>query len=166
MKKTINLIIGTSMLAIAMGSASQVNAADVTLTIPAGLACLNFDLTINIDVNDKRVYREFTDKDGQTVRIIDAGKGNDLEFVNDATGATFALQGNGSVSHTTVNPDGTYTVSAEGHNVIILFPTDEPPGPSTIQYVGRVVYTVDVDGTFTLEKVTGTSTDICAALSE
>lgn len=165
MKQTIKSTIATSMLALAIGS-TQVSAADVTLTLPAGLACLNFDLTINIDVNDKRVYREFTDKDGLTVRIIDAGKGNDLEFVNDATGATFALQGNGSVSHTTVNPDGTSTVSAEGHNVIILFPTDVPPGPTTTQYVGRVVYEVDTDGVFTLQEVRGRTVDICAALSE
>ena len=77
--------------------------------------------------------------------MLTAGKGADLEFVNTATDATFSLMGNGSVSHTTYNLDGSSTVSAEGHNVLILFDNDLPPGvgPSTKQYVGRVVYTVD-----------------------
>ena len=57
-------------------------------------------------------------------------------------------------------------MNATGHNVIILFPTDFPAGPSTIQYVGRVLYTVSADGTntFTLRQVSGTRSDICAAL--
>jgi len=29
-----------------------------------------------------------------------------------------------------------------GHNVLILFPSDVPAGPSTTLYVGRVVFTV------------------------
>jgi hypothetical protein len=166
MKMTINSAIYTSMLALAMGSANQVNAADATVTLPAGLACLNFDLTINIDFSDHRVNKTFTDENGMPVRMLSAGKGDDLEFVNEATGATFSIKGNGSVSHTTINPDGSTTNSAEGHNVIILFPTDEPPGPTTKQYVGRVVYTATADGVFTLQKVSGRTTDICAALSE
>ncbi|MFN8490788.1 MAG: hypothetical protein U0350_24565 [Caldilineaceae bacterium] len=49
--------------------------------------------------------------------------------------------------------------------MIILFPTDVPAGPSTTQYVGQVVYTVDAAGVFTLQQVSGQTTDICAALS-
>jgi hypothetical protein len=157
----------TSILAIALGFVNPVNADHYTVTFPAGSACSDFDLTVNIDTNDRQVYKEFTDKNGSTVRVITAGKGNDLEFVNGTTGATFSLKANGSVSHTIINPDGTSTVSSEGHNVIILFPTDEPPGPTTTLYVGRITYTV-VDATqhFTLQNVSGNSTDICAALSE
>ena len=164
--KPIKSAIGTAMLAFALGPGSQVNAADATITLPAGLACLDFDLTINIDFNDKRVFKQWVDEFGNPVRILEAGKGNDLEFVNEETGATFSLKANGSVSHTTINPDGTSTTKATGHNVIILFPTDEPPGPTTTQYVGNVIYTVDSNEVWTLQKVTGKSTDICAALSE
>ena len=120
MKMTIKYVIGTSMLALAMGSVNQVNAADASFTLPAGLACLDFDLTLNIDFSDNRVNKEFTDKDGQVVRILSAGKGSDLEFVNDTTGATYSLRGNGSVSHTTINPDGTQTVSAEGQPSVVV----------------------------------------------
>ena len=49
--------------------------------------------------------------------------------------------------------------------MIILFPTDTPPGPSTTLYVGRVKYTVDVNFTFTLLQSSGNKTDVCAALS-
>jgi hypothetical protein len=163
---TIKSTVWTSMLAIALGFANPVNATDYTLTLPAGQACSGFDLIVNIDFSDHQVYKEWTDENGLPVRILTAGKGNDLEFVNGTTGATFSLKANGSVSHTTINADGTSTVSSEGHNVIILFPTDEPPGPTTTLYVGRVVYTADASSNFTLQDVRGKLTDICAALSE
>jgi len=78
------------------------------------------------------------------------------------------VQPNGSVTHTTVNPDGSTTVADTGHNVVILFPTDVPPGPSTTQYVGRLVYTVSPppDAVFTVQSFSGQTTDICAALSD
>jgi hypothetical protein len=105
------------------------------------------------------------DKDGNIVRQISAGKGTDLLFTNRSTGATFFLKGNGSVTQITFNADGSQTWTITGHNVLILFPTDNPPGPSTTQYVGRVVFTVDLNGVFTLLEVSGRATDICAALS-
>jgi len=166
MKRIIKSVIVTSILALTLGFVNQVNADE--LTLPAGFACADFDLIIEITPSDHYVVKEWTDEDGNPVRMLTAGRGTDLEFINGSSGATFSLMGNGSVSHTTFNPDGSSTVSAEGHNVLILFPTDLPPGvgPSTKQYVGRVVYTVDSEGTWTLQKVVGRTTDICAALSE
>lgn len=166
MKRTIKSIIGTSTLALALGFANQVHAD--TIALPAGFACPDFALTIEIYPSDHYVVKEFTDEYGSPVRMITAGRGADLTFVNESTGATLSLMGNGSVSHTTYNPDGSQSVSAEGHNVLILFPSDLPPGvgPSTQQYVGRVLYTVDASGTWTLQKVRGRIVDICEALSE
>jgi hypothetical protein len=63
------------------------------------------------------------------------------------------------------NPCGTQTVVTTGHNVLILFPTDVPAGPSTTLYAGRVVFMIDKSGIFALESTRGMSTDICAALS-
>jgi len=57
------------------------------------------------------------------------------------------------------------TVQLSGHNVLILFPSDIPAGPTTIQYIGHVEYTVDAQGVFTVTKTTGRQVDICAALS-
>ena len=100
--------------------------------------------------------------------MFEGGRGSDLLFINDDTDATYFIMGDGSVSHTTLNTDGSSNVSAKGHNVIIFFPPDLPPGvgPSTNQYVGRVQYTVDPDGIFTLQRVRGRTVDICAVLSE
>ena len=164
MKRTIKSTIVTFILGFALGFVNQVHADGFTL--PAGLACADFDLTIEITPSDHYVIKEWTDEYGNPVRQITAGRGDDLEFINETTGATFSLMGNGSVSHTTVNPDGSKTVSTEGHNVLILFPSDFPPGPSTKQYVGRVVYTIDPYEVWTLQKISGKTTDICAALSE
>jgi hypothetical protein len=131
---------------------------------PAGQACNNFDLKVDGFVVPEP--KEFKDKNGNVVRTLVAGKGSALTFTNLGTGATLSLKSNGSVTHTTFNPDGTQTVVATGHNVIILFPTDVPAGPSTTLYVGRVVYTVDPStGVFTLQKTSGKTIDICAALS-
>jgi hypothetical protein len=110
--------------------------------------------------------REFTDKDGNLVRILSAGKGFDLTFTNGDTDKTFELSSNGSVERTTINADDTLTVQSTGHNVLILFPNDVPAGPSTTLYVGSLVYTVDLTtGVFTLQSTSGPTTDICALLT-
>ena len=152
-------------LATVLGSGSPATAADsTTIELPAGLAC-DFGLSVEIR-GGNQVMKEFVDKNGNVVRMLSAGKGSALSFTNLSTGATFSLKANGSVTHTTVNPDGSSTVATTGHNVIVLFPTDVPAGPSTTLYVGRVVFTVDSSGVFTVQQVSGQTTDICAVLSE
>ena len=74
------------------------------------------------------------------------------------------LRANGSVEKTSLNPDGGFTSMVMGHNVIIFFPTDIPPGPSTTLYVGRVTYSVDPSGVWTLLSTAGNATDLCAEL--
>jgi hypothetical protein len=135
------------------------------LVLPAGVACSAFDLGIYISGGEHQVFKEFKDKNGNVVRTLVAGKGFALTFENMSTGAQLSLQPNGSVTHTTINPDGSMTVVSTGHNVVILFPTDVPAGPSTRQYVGRLVYTVDTAGIFTVQQFSGRSSDICARLS-
>jgi len=140
---------------------------DQMFTLPAGQACAGFDLQVEIWSNPNRVMRQFLDSNGNVVRMLTAGKGNTLVFTNMTSGERLSLKPNGAVEHVTFNPDGTETWVVTGHNVLILFPTDVPAGPSTTQYVGRVVFTVDpTTGVFTLQSVSGNSTDICAALSQ
>jgi hypothetical protein len=132
------------------------------IVLSAGIAC---DFALRVDILGGTQVQKTFDKHG-TLRTLSAGKGSALTFTNTATGATLSLQPNGSVSRTTTpNSDGSTTVVVTGHNVLIFFPTDVPAGPSTTQYVGRVVYTVDSAEVFTLQQVSGRSTDICAALS-
>ena len=136
-----------------------------TVTFPAGEACA-FELQVDGSGGDKQHYREFEDKDGNVVRTFSGGVGYDLVFTNNATGDSLTLKGNGAVTQTTFNSDGTSTVVSTGHNILFLFPTDDPPGPSTTLYVGRIVFTIDASGNFTLLSTSGKSVDICAALSD
>lgn len=154
--------------ASALLGAATVSAADAppdaVFELPAGTACAAFDVTVEVR-GGTQVAKEFTDKNGNVVRRIAAGKGSELTFINVATGESLALPANGSVTHVSLRPDGSSTWVTTGHNVLILFPTDVPAGPSTTLYVGRVVVTVDSDGVFAVTDTNGTSTDICVALS-
>jgi hypothetical protein len=155
----------TLALAGSLGLAPAALAApDVVIDLPAGLACAGFDLRIEI-VGGVQVNKQFMDKNGNTVRMLSAGKGSQLTFINLNTGAQLLVKPSGSVTQFRPNADGSTTAQSTGHNVVILFPTDVPAGPSTVQYIGRVTYTVDSSGVFTIRNVSGQSTDICAALS-
>jgi hypothetical protein len=157
-------VILTFTMVLGSGSPATADEPDTTFTFEAGAACADFDLLLEIrGIQD---VKKFTDQNGNVVRMLSAGKGSALSFTNLSTGATFSLKSNGSAIHTTVNPDGSSTVTDTGHNVLILFPTDVPAGPSTTLYVGRVVFTIDTNGVFTLQQVSGKTTDICAALSD
>jgi hypothetical protein len=151
--------------ALAVGTTVPVSAAeaDFSIVLPAGLACA-FDLGVE-GTGDKRIMREFTDRNGNLVRTLAAGKGFALTFTNLSTDNSLTLPSNGSVQRTTVNSDGTSTVVSTGHNVVIFFPTDIPAGPSTTLYVGQLVYTVDASGVFTLQGTSGRTTDLCALLA-
>jgi hypothetical protein len=134
------------------------------IELEPGIAC-DFGLRIT-STGGNQVTRVFKDKNGNVVRTLSAGRGAQLTFTNLATGTTLSLKAFGSVSHVTNNPDNTSTWVTEGQNVLVLFPTDVPAGPSTTLYLGRVEFTVDnISGIFTLQRTSGKSTDICAALS-
>lgn len=124
-----------------------------------GCACDGFDL--QLDSSGVPHIKEIVFKDG---RYFALGKGPTLTITNLATGAAVSLRGNGSNAQYSPGPDGTTTLVLTGHNVIVQFPTDVPPGPATTLYVGRVVYTIDSAGTWTLMRSSGTTLDICAAL--
>ena len=155
--------LATCTLAAGLASASLPAAAEVLLTIPAGLAC---DFTLQIENTSAGNFhqKEFVDKNGNLVRLLTAGQGWDLLVTNLDTSATLSLKGNGAVTQETPNPDGTFTDVLTGHNILILFPTDIPAGPTTTLYVGRVVFTRDAFFNFTLKSVSGQATDICGAL--
>ena len=132
--------------------------------LPAGIACADFDLRLEITFNPDRPSKTFFDKNGDPVRLFTGGVGHEVTLINLNTGARLELKPNGAVEHVRLN-GSTQTWSVKGHNVLILFPTDVPAGPSTTLYVGRVVYTVDENGVFTLQSTSGKAMDICAALS-
>src|SRR4051812_50075090 len=75
---------GAAMLVTLICSTTQSIAAeppgppDAVLVLPAGVACPGFDLGVGIWDNDNRVIREFTDKNGDVVRLLPAGPGEAL----------------------------------------------------------------------------------------
>ena len=169
-KSAASLASVASIVAILCGTAPAASAKPESggtfgpVDLPAGTACTGFDVRVE-GVDSKRHVKEFTDAEGNPVRTITAGKGYTLTFTNLATDQSITFESNGSVERTTVGADGTSTTAVTGHNVIILFPTDVPAGPSTTLYVGRTTYTVSVDGVWTIQSTSGSSVDICAALS-
>lgn len=148
----------------ALGISGQCVAAQIEL--PAGQACADFGIGIDIVPPKNRVEKTFYDKDGNPVRYLTAGKGNQLIFTNSASGFTLTVKTGGSVEQVTPNPDGTQTWVTTGHELLILFPTDTPSGPATTLYIGRLVFKLD-PSSFTflgISSFTGRSVDICAAL--
>ena len=130
------------------------------LDLPAGWAC---DFALTIETHGPQVWKEIRDDDGNLVAAYAAGKGSVLTFIGN--GETLTLTTGGSVTHVTYHLDGSSTWVGTGHNVLVLFPTDLPAGPSTTLIVGRIVFTVDASGVYTVTDVRGTTTDICAELS-
>jgi hypothetical protein len=158
----IGAVILTLLAVLSLGRPAIADAPPPIVFDP-GIAC---DFGLKIDFSGgHRVERVFTDKNGNPIRILSAGEGFLETFTNLDTGAAVTFKTGGSVSQTKVNPDGTLTFVGTGLNVIILFPTDVPAGPSTILYEGRFVATIDPTGVATVQLVRGTQKDICAALS-
>jgi hypothetical protein len=170
-KTTRRLALAVGLAAVAITATQPAFAQDVTI-LPVGVGCRTFNLGIEAS-GGNLVTREFTDAEGNVVRIITAGKGVDLTWTNYGTdpdnpvaGESVTVKTAGSVMKTVFNSDGTQTVTGTGHNGLVLFPTDIPAGPTTTQYIGRIVYTVDpTTGVFTLLSTTGQERDICAELA-
>jgi hypothetical protein len=145
-----------------LGMATAGVAAADTVSLPAGLGC-EFPLTVTFEGQNVTTH-EFSTNDG-TVKILLAGKGNNLTFTNAETGESLFFKSLGYRETTVRNPDGSGTTTSSGTQGIILFPTDSPAGPSTTVIEGRLVYDFTASGVFTVESVSGNVTDICAALS-
>jgi hypothetical protein len=158
--KRMSVAAAVASTAVLACSADAAVGAEHDRVFDEGVAC-DFELAVDFAGGDKRV--EHTN--GNPVRTLSTGVGSQLTFTNLSNDATLALRANGAIQKTVANPDGSQTVTLTGHNVLILFPADVPAGPSTTLYVGRVVYTVDPAGDFTLVSTSGTATDICAELS-
>jgi hypothetical protein len=156
------LILTAAQATVANGPPEPVEPQEFDL--PAGQAC-DFGLRVSQSGGNLHI-KVFRDENGDPVRTIQAGKGFLLTYTNLDTGDSVTIRTDGSVSKTTFNPDGTQTVSATGHNGLIMFPTDIPAGPTTTHYIGRIVYNVDpATGFFTLVTTSNNQRDICAELA-
>jgi hypothetical protein len=163
MKRTFafrSLVVVVLATVLSIATAGVANAD--TIPLPAGAGC-EFPLTVTFEGQNVTTH-EFATNDG-TVKILLAGKGNNLTFTNADTGESLFFKSLGYRETTVRNPDGSGTTTSSGTQGIILFPTDSPPGPSTILIEGRLVYDFTATNDFTVKSVSGNVTDICAALS-
>ena len=132
------------------------------VTFPAGLVC-SFELKVEGDGSGVRVERSPTN--GRYL-AISAGTGQDLRLTNISTNASLTLQGSGAVQMTKQPlPNGYMLMKLTGSNILFMFPTDMPAGPSTTLYVGQLNYSVDALGNFIVLSSSGRQTDLCAALA-
>ena len=162
------------MLALANAAMAQAPCDPSKGCFPVGsnsAGCPDFNLGLMSSGGNLHT-KVFTDKDGDFVRFLQAGKGAVLTFTNlgsdpnnPVAGKSISIRTDGSVLSVRNNPDGTQTFTATGHNAFILFPTDVP-GPATFVYTGRVVFNVTSEGVFTLVSESGRKRDVCAELAQ
>jgi hypothetical protein len=156
-------VVAASTAIAAVGLASPAAAQSWTYTFQGDEAVCPFPLVVSGSGVD-RAPREFRDKDGNLVRFLSAGKGQELTFANAITGDTFSTPANGAVTRTNYYPDGSSTAVLTGHNVVLLYRSDMG-GPSATLYIGQVVVTIDTDGRWTVVKESGRTVDLCAEVS-
>src|SRR5438094_1171934 len=84
------LILTLAAVLVSGRPATAADPPDQVFELPAGLACNDFDL--RVEVRGVQVVKEFTDKNGNVVRTLSAGKGSALLFMNLSTDATFSLK--------------------------------------------------------------------------
>ncbi|MEV7475188.1 hypothetical protein AB0N33_15930 [Pseudarthrobacter oxydans] len=176
--KTSTTVRGLALSALVAGAVSapaQPALADEPIFVPAGQGCADFSIQLSSTGGNLHT-KKFYDKEGNVVRMITAGKGVLLTYTNmgpdpdpenAVAGESITFRTDGSVTEIVTNPDGTLTYTATGHNGLVMFPTDVPAGPTTTQYVGRIVFNVDpATGVFTLVSTAGRAIDVCAELAD
>lgn len=137
---------------------------DPPITIAAADSCVDFDLMISSTAGKVRTI-EFRDEGQNLVRLFQAFTGISYTYTNATSGKSITTKAGGSATSTVYGSDGTQTVTATGHNALIMFATDNP-GPSVTAYQGKIVFKIDPHLVFTLESAKGASLDICKALAE
>lgn len=143
-------------------------AAALTIPLPQGEACEDFPVTLDIGDDSKRRTRTFTDRNGNTVTMV-TGAAESVSVTNAVTGESLTVTSRGARTRQTEHADGTTTVEFTGHLLLVLFSSDVGGDgltpTSTTLIAGRTVITIDENGVFTVESVSGKTTDICAALA-
>jgi hypothetical protein len=156
-------------LAAMIVAAQLASAQEHDLVLDPGVAC---DFGLGLDGGAFPPERKtFTDAAGNPIVVLLAGKSGAVTYTNLDTNKSVTFPSRGTALRITNRPDGTQLLEFSGNVGIILFPTDNPPGPSTTQISGgRLVIensAPDPTGFFvsTVLQQVGKQTDVCAALS-
>lgn len=147
-----------------------VAAASLGLIVTAGTAAAEppgeaFEITLPADGGwcDFPVTITGTSNSQQRGPYVFAGRGF-ATVTNDYTGESLRLNISGPGKYT-VEPDGGFSVDASGPNLFYTTFENSFPGVPQLAYTtGHVQFTVDATGLTTAYKLSGRSTDLCAAL--
>jgi hypothetical protein len=153
-----NFAIASMLAAAAVVGAAQPASAQEPVSLPADTAC-SFPLTFTVTGGNLQP-RSF-----QKGRLVEAGSTGTVTVRNDTTGETISFPSRGVGKRSVTDSNSVTTVSTGGQLLLILFPSDIPAGPSTTLYTGRVVFTIDAQGNFELQKTAGRQIDVCAELA-
>ena len=149
-----------TLLALLVPSA----AADDVVVFEPGIACAGFALQSesNLDVD---MSQQISNPRGTVTHSVTVQAG-EYTLTNLSTGESITEYLDGAVFHDRLFSDGTSRATLTGEFIVVLFPTDTPPGPSTRLYNGRMDYVTDAEGNWTVLSFRGTSVDLCAALAD
>jgi hypothetical protein len=112
------------------------------------------------------VRRELKDQNGNTVFLQLAGKNGGVVYTNIDTNEALSFRPRGTAIKQTTDSNGSTTWVVTGHFGLTFFSTDNPPGPSTIFYDGRVVFVDNPgDAADVFIESSGKKTDVCAELA-
>lgn len=164
----------TTIAAVTCLVATSAPATAAITVFPDGEACVGFD--VSLDGGDsKRNTRTFMDWDGNTV-VLTTGAAERVVVTNLETGESVTAPARGVRTRATTDDNGTASLADDittfeitGNLLLILFSSDAGGAgltpSSTTLISGRTVFTVDAMGVFTVQSVSGKTTDICAALA-
>lgn len=145
--------------------ATAAPAAPVTYRFDPGVAC-DFAVQLVIGGDSKRNSRTFTDRAGNKVELITGAAESVLVTGN---GNSVTVPSRGARTEITMHADGSQTYEFTGNLLLVLFDTDLGgdglTATSTTLIAGRTVFTVDESDVYTVQSVTGKTTDICAVLA-
>ena len=161
--------VAAATLVLGTAGAAAADEHEHDAVLDAGIACADFAVGLDF-IGGKRNVREFTDKNGDVVGVLVTGAAEAVVVTNLTTGESVTAPSRGANTRVTVTGEGTGDVVHTGNLLLILFPTDDPAGPSTTLIQGRTVYTYAPDpfpnsDLITLKSITGKTTDLCAALA-
>ena len=165
--RRLSLSTAAAVAAISLATATPADAAPldpVDVMFTAGQVCA-FPLRVQ-GTGGNQVVKDFPGPNGDQI-TVSAGTGYDLVFTNVVNEKKLRLPSRVSSTTTITHPDGSKTVVLAGWNVLFLFPTDVPAGPSTTLHVGIVVYEDDGNANFTVDQhlTRSRTTDICATVT-
>jgi hypothetical protein len=132
--------------------------------VPEGQGCRDFAL--GLDNIAFPPTRKSTTVNGTEVILLASGKSGAITYTNIESGESVAFSSRGTLLKET-SLGGTKVLQEFSGNVgLVLFPTDVPAGPRTIQLNGRLVAEFDKATNATVvRKLVGHQIDICTRLA-